>query len=56
MFPIPNSLKIAKIVIQVEIIKPRFELAKIKEEIKKVSVNKFAKKRKINSGYLGSAK
>ena len=43
MFPIPKNLKITKNVIQIEIIKPRLELAKISDIKKNKKINKFKK-------------
>lgn len=56
IFPIPKSLSIAKIVIQIEIISPTLELAKIRENKKKRSVNKFKKNKTTKNETLGSVK
>ncbi|MEK7169060.1 MAG: hypothetical protein AAB778_03545 [Patescibacteria group bacterium] len=56
IFPIPKYLKIIKSVIQKEIIKPRLELAKIKEKIKNERVNINMKNIKIFKLLAGSRK
>lgn len=44
IFPIPNNLKIAKSVRQIEIKKPRLLFAKIKEKVKRLDKKNTKKK------------
>lgn len=56
MLPTPKNLKIIKIVKQVEINNPFFELLKIKENIKNKNNNRITKKINIKIEDLGSTK
>ena len=56
MLPIPKSLKRRKIVVQIEIKKPRLELPNRSEDTKKRNTNRFTKNRSTNSDDLGSVK
>lgn len=56
MFPIPKYLKIAKSVIQIEIIKPFFEEASKSEKVNSNKVKSRTKNIKITKPLSGSVK